>query len=360
MDSDRIPFLRQSIDRIDRDILDLINRRLQYAKEIGGLKADRGAHVLDPARESTVIRRLMDLNQGPLSQTALHHIYREIIAAAREVQQPLRIAYLGPEATFTYIAAMNHFGHSATFLSQPSIRDVFREVEKGGSQFGVVPVENSIEGAVNHTLDLFFESKLQICAEIYHSISHDLLTKCPTLDAIKTVYSHPHAFGQCRSWMRRHLPACRKIECSSTAEAAKKAAQYPLSAAIASREAAHMYELDVLGEHIEDFAHNVTRFLVIGPGESRPTGRDKTSIMFATTHVPGALHHALKPLADHGINMVKLESRPSKHENWSYFFFVDIDGHLDDPPLAKAIELMQDHCLYLKILGSYPQTHSQE
>jgi chorismate mutase/prephenate dehydratase len=178
------------------------------------------------------------------------------------------------------------------------------------------------------------------------------------LDAIKTVYSHPHAFGQCRSWLRRHLPECRKIECSSTAEAARKAAQYPLSAAIASREAAHMYELDVLAEHIEDFARNVTRFLVIGPGDSRPTGRDKTSIMFVTTHVPGALHHALKPLADYGINMVKLESRPTKHENWSYFFFVDVEGHGDDPAVAKAFKLMQAHCLYMKKLGSYPQTYS--
>lgn len=346
--------LRRDIDKVDEKILDLINQRLLLASEIGKIKVKSGDRVVDGARESALIQRLLSLNNGPLSKQALRHIFTEIIAAARELQTPHRVTYLGPEATFTHIAAVKHFGRSLTFVPQASIRDVFSEVEKGAFNYGVVPVENSIEGAVNYTLDLFFESELKICAEIYYSISHDLLSMDPDLGNIRTIYSHPHAFAQCRKWLEKHLPGANLVECSSTAEAARKAAGENQAAAIASREAAQSYKLEVLAPRIEDVSRNVTRFLVIGKDEIQQTGTDKTSIMFVTAHVPGALFRVLKPIAEAGINMVKLESRPSKHENWSYLFFADLEGHIYDPKLKKALNELKKLCLFLKFLGSYP------
>ena len=280
--------------------------------------------------------------------------FREIIAAAREIQTPLRIGFLGPEATFTHIAAMKHFGHAGVFYSQPSIKDTFAEVEKGSCHYGVVPVENSIEGSVNHTLDLFFGSELKICGEVYYHISHDLLSKSGEIDEIQIIYSHPHAFPQCRRWLRKYLPDTPHEECSSTAEAARRAGEDPKAAAIASPEAAHMYGLAAVASGIEDVARNTTRFLVIGKSRAKPTGKDKTSVMFVTRHVPGALFKALEPLYENKINMVKLESRPSGHENWSYMFFVDVEGHLLDKKITDTIEIMKKTCLYLKWLGSYP------
>ncbi|MEW6674236.1 MAG: prephenate dehydratase [Thermodesulfobacteriota bacterium] len=346
--------LRRDIDKIDEQILDLINQRLLLAREIGKIKAKNGELMVDGARESTLIKRLLSLNNGPLSRHALQHVFTEVIAAAREIQSPQRVAYLGPEATFTHIAAVNHFGRSMTFAPQGSIRDVFSEVEKGASHYGVVPVENSIEGAVNYTLDLFFESELKICAEIYYAISHDLLSVDSNLSDIRRIYSHPHAFAQCRKWLEKKLPRAALVECSSTAEAARKASGEKGAAAIASKEAAQSYKLEVLASRIEDVSRNVTRFLVIGKDAIRRTGADKTSIMFVTAHVPGALFRVLKPIADADINMVKLESRPSKHENWSYFFFADLEGHISDPKVKETLDDMKKLCLFMKLLGSYP------
>jgi chorismate mutase / prephenate dehydratase len=348
---------REAIDAIDEKILDLINQRLLTAKNIGNLKAEEGNQVFDSARESELIKRLQSFNGGPLSRHALRHIFTEIIAAAREIQSPQRIAYLGPEATFTHIAAINHFGRSVSFVPQTSIPDIFRAVEKELYHFGVVPVENSIEGAVNYTLDLFAESALKICAEIYQPISHDLLSRNGSKGDIKVIYSHPQAFAQCRRWLRNHLPGCRLTECSSTAEAARRAYGEEGSAAIASQEAAQFYKLEVVASRIEDMARNVTRFLVIGKNEMRPTGRDKTSIMFVTSHVPGALYKVLQPIADSGLNMVKLESRPSRHENWSYMFFADVEGHIVEPAVSQTVEKMKALSLFLKLLGSYPRAH---
>ena len=347
--------LRQAIDTIDLKILDLINQRLLNAKAIGSAKAQNGIGVIDPAREYELIKNLNELNKGPLSGSALHHIFTEIIAASREIQSPQRVAYLGPEATFTHIAAINLFGRSVSFNPQPSIQDVFREVEKGSYHFGVVPVENSIEGAVNHTLDLFYESDLKICAEIYHAISHDLLSISDSINEISKVYSHAQAFAQCRRWLRRNLPDAILVDCSSTAEAARKAAGEPGAAAIASREAAQLYNLKVLSSKIEDMTRNITRFLVIGNSDIRATGTDKTSILFVTTHVPGSLFRVLKPIADSGINMVKLESRPIKRENWNYMFFLDIEGHWSDIPVKQTLDKMKPLCLFMKLLGSYPK-----
>ncbi|HGY12255.1 MAG TPA: prephenate dehydratase, partial [Desulfobacterales bacterium] len=294
------------------------------------------------------------LNKGHLRNDTLDYIFTQIISEAREIQQPGKISYLGPEATFTHIAAMNHFGQNATFIPQPAIYDVFSEVEKGKSVYGVVPVENSNEGSVNHTLDLFFESNLKICAEIYQPVSHDLLSNTKKIDEIKMIYSHPQAFAQCRNWIRANIPKADLEECSSTAHAAKKAAKMTGAAAIAGRETAHLYKLEVTASRIEDNAKNTTRFLVIGRHKTSKMGNDKTSIMFATAHVPGALYKTLEPMDKAGINMVKLESRPAKHENWSYFFFVDFEGHMEDPIVNKTVTKMKNLCLHLKCLGSYP------
>jgi len=356
-DSDyRITELRKAIDDIDEKTLDLINQRLVLGKEIGNIKRENKEPITDKAREATILKRLKDLNQGYLRNDTLDHIFTQIIAESREIQQPGKISFLGPEATYTHIAAMKHFGRNLSFVPQPSIYDVFSEVKKGTSLYGVVPVENSNEGPVNNTLDLFLKSDLKICAEIYQMVSHDLLSNATTMDDIKVIYSHPQAFAQCRDWIRKHLPDAECKDCSSTAHAAQKAAQMTGCAAIAGREAAHLYKLDVTASRIEDNAGNTTRFLVMGQHETRKTGNDKTSIMFATAHIPGALYKALEPMNEAGINMVKLESRPAKHENWNYFFFVDFQGHMDDPVVNETMAKMKGLCLYLKHLGSYPMT----
>lgn len=346
--------LRNGIDKIDEKILGLINERLLLAKEIGRMKAKKGKKVLDIAREKAIIKNLTTLNNGPLGKQALCHIFSEIIAASREIQNHHSLAYLGPEATFSHIAAMSYFGRSVNYMPQTTIGDIFREVEKGSCLYGVVPVENSIEGSVNYTLDLFFESDLKICAELYHPISHDLLAKSDSISKIKVIYSHPQVFSQCRNWIQKNLPKAALIECDSTAHAARRASDDPKSAAIASSMAAHIYNLQVIASKIEDVSRNTTRFLVMGKDEIKRTGVDKTSIIFVTPNVPGALHKILKPIAESGINMVKLESRPTKHENWSYFFFVDIEGHIEDPVVSSTIKKMSKICLYLKCLGSYP------
>lgn len=352
--------LRKHIDQIDGKILELINQRLIFVKEIGNIKAQAGNRIMDSGRENELLKRLKTLNRGPLNNHSLQHIFTEIIAAAREIQTPLQVAYLGPEATFTHMAAVNHFGRSISFVPQTSIRDIFNEVEKGTFHYGVVPVENSIEGAVNYTLDLFFESNLRICAEVYYNISHDLLSRTSNLKEIRVIYSHPHAFAQCRRWLRNNLPDVLLTDCSSTSEAAIRASREKKSAAIASREAAESYKLAVVASKIEDVSRNVTRFLVIGKHESERTGKDKTSIMFATAHVPGALYRVLKPIAKAGINMVKLESRPTKHENWSYFFFVDLEGHMKDTIVLETVTKLKELCLFLKVLGSYPQVGEEQ
>ncbi|MBN1932109.1 MAG: prephenate dehydratase [Desulfobacterales bacterium] len=347
--------LRTAIDSIDEKILDLINQRLLLAEKIGNIKRQTGDQVVDKGREETLMQRLLQLNQGPLNPKTLYHIFTEIIAASRDIQKQLQVSYLGPAGTFTHIAGMYHFGHNVCFEPQSNIRDIFKEVEKGSCRYGVVPVENSIEGAVNHTLDLFLETDLKICAEIYHPISHDLLGKTSELDKIQLIYSHPQALAQCRRWLGKYTPSALLEACSSTAQAARKAAENPDAAAIASREAAEIYNLNVLASRIEDTARNETRFLVIGQDTVQPTGNDKTSLLFVTAHVPGALYKVLKPMGEAGINMVKLESRPTKYENWSYCFFVDLEGHIEDPIVKTTVERIKSLCLHLKWLGSYPK-----
>jgi chorismate mutase/prephenate dehydratase len=346
--------MRNAIDTIDNDIVSMINRRLRITQEVGELKKKFASQVLDVSRENEIMKRLCDMNQGPVSNTVLQYIFSVIMSASRELQKPLQIAYLGPEATYTHIAAMNHFKYSGMFMPQKNIGDIFTEVERGACQYGVVPVENSVEGAVNHTLDLLFESNVVICAERYQAISHDLMSETGDIRDIKVVYSHPQPFSQCRNWLQRNLPDAVLEECSSTAQAAKKAVGQKHAAAIASSKAAQINNLKIVESKIEDSSKNETRFLVIGKDHMPRTGKDKTSIMFVTSHVPGALFKALEPVARAGINMVKLESRPTKSENWSYFFIMDIEGHIEDPKIQEILTVMKHICLFLKILGSYP------
>lgn len=352
---ERILALRNEIDNIDDTILELINRRLLIGKEIGRIKGVSGIRVLDRKRETEIFERLTGKNQGPLKPSVIHHIFSVIMASSREMQMPQMVTYLGPEGTHTHMAAANHFGHAGTFVPQGNIRDIFDSVTRGTYQYGVVPVENSIEGAVNFTLDMLFESSLQICAESYQAISHYLLSNSGALEDIRVVYSHPQALSQCRGWLRKNLPNAALNECASTAHAAQIASSESGVAAVASRAASTMYNLRILGERIEDFTRNVTRFVVIGKDAPPRTGNDKTSVIFVTSHVPGALFKALQPIAESGINMVKLESRPTKHENWKYFFVMDVEGHQDDSNIAAALEKLSKSCLFLKKLGSYPK-----
>ncbi len=348
--------LRMSIDEIDEKILHLICERLDLARRIGKIKAENGGPVFDSSREKSLLNRLNRINRGPLSSAALHHIFKEIIAASRDIQKTLTVAYLGPEGTFTHIACLSHFGRGINMTPLVQIKDIFASVDKGIYPYGIVPVENSIEGAVNLTLDLFWESDVRICAETYQTVSHDLLSSCAkNLGEIEVIYSHPQAFAQCREWIDQNLPYCRHESCSSTAIAAQKAFSNKKSAAIASKEAGLIYRLRSLATRIEDCVRNTTRFLVIGKSMPGRTGQDKTSLMFATKHIPGALYKVLKPINDAGINMVKLESRPSRHENWSYHFFVDIEGHMEDSNVRDAVEEMKTLCMVLKCLGSYPR-----
>jgi chorismate mutase/prephenate dehydratase len=350
----QLQVLRETIDTIDDDIVALINKRLKVSQAVGELKQRFDNKVLDKSREIEIMSRLCTLNRGPVSNTVLQYIFSVIMSASRELQKPLRIAYLGPEATYTHIAALGHFKHSGQFVPQKNITEIFAEVERGACQYGVVPVENSIEGAVNHTLDLLFESDVKICAEQYQTISHDLMSETGNIKDIKVIYSHPQPFAQCRNWLQRHLPDVILEECSSTAHAAQKAVGRKDAAAIASSKAAQVNHLKIVESRIEDSSKNETRFLVIGKDDMPFTGKDKTSIMFVTSHVPGALFKALEPVARAGLNMVKLESRPTKSENWSYFFIMDIEGHLDDPKIKEILSVMKHLCLFMKVLGSYP------
>lgn len=351
---EQIEDLRRDIDDIDARILDLLNQRMALARQIGVCKAGEGHAIVDKAREDSLLKGLLSQNPGPLDNEKLKSIFGEIIAAARQVQEPRIISYLGPEATFTHVAALSYFRRSDSLIPQPSIKDVFDEVEKGASRYGVVPVENSIEGAVNHTLDLFQEADLQICAEVYLVISHDLLSLSTVPEKIKTVYSHPQTFAQCRRWLNKHLPDANLVECSSNAQAAKMASTAHETGAIAGREAGRIYGLQVVASRIQDVVRNTTRFLVIGRDRVPRTGDDKTSIMLVTAHVPGALFQALGPISGNGINMLKLESRPAKYENWSYVFFVDLLGHARDEAVRRTLAQMKDRCQFLKVLGSYP------
>ena len=356
MGKNEINKLRTNIDEIDKKIVTLLNERLKTGIKIGKLKGKEKKKVIDLSREKRVIQNLKKANRGPIKNKTLLYLYNIIIAASREIQKPTLISYLGPEATHTHIACLNFFKHSGNFISQPSIKDVFDDVENGNSKYGVVPIENSIEGAVNYTLDLLFESDLKITAEKYQSVSHSILSKESSLKDIKTIYSHQQAFAQSRKWLKKNLGNCEQIECKSTAEATQKTIKKKHSASIANKTAAEIYNLKVLAEEIEDSKKNTTRFLVLGKKEHPKTKNDKTTIMFVVPHKPGSLFKILEPVAKSNINMLKLESRPTKRANWDYFFVMDIDGHFKEKKTEKLLNKMKGICLYLKCIGSYPKS----
>jgi len=346
--------LRRSIDSIDRGILKLLNRRAKVIIDIAKVKGRVSGSIYVPDREKEVYRNVASKNSGPMSDGALRAIYREIMSGALELERPLRIAYFGPEFTNTHIASMKKFGSSVRYAACGTIRDVFSEVEKGRADYGVVPIENSIEGAVNYTLDMFTDSDLKICSEVYMDISHNLISKEISRSKIKRIYSNPQVFGQCRIWLETNLPNAELVEVSSTSKAAEIASGQKGAACIASILAAKHHGLKVVEDSIQDSSHNVTRFLVIGKTEAKPTREDKTSVMFAVKDRSGALHDVLVPFKRYRINMTKIESRPSKMKAWEYYFFVDIEGHHTDTKVKKALLELKKSCSYLKVLGSYP------
>lgn len=350
---------RQAIDRIDDEILKLLNERSKNVVEIGKLKkqSDTEANLHTPGREAKIVDRLMRQNQGPFPNDAIRPVYREIMSASLSLEGPQQVAYLGPRATFTHLACIQKFGESAQYVPVNSIKDVFNEVERGRANFGVVPIENSTEGVVNHTLDMFMDSSLLIYGEVLQEVSHHLLSKADRPEDIKKIYSHPHAIAQCRNWLETNLPHVPVSEVPSTARAAELCADDLSGAAIASELAGQLYGLKVLKARIEDNINNFTRFLVLSQKPSERTSKDKTSVMLSVKDKVGALYELLRPFASHGINMTKIESRPSRRKAWEYIFFVDIEGHLEEDRVKKALEEVKGRCLFLKILGSYP-SHS--
>ncbi|MFH0935615.1 MAG: prephenate dehydratase [Candidatus Omnitrophota bacterium] len=345
--------LRRQIDGIDKKITAMLNVRSRITLRIARQKQKKGAGIYSPDREREVLRKVALMNKGPLKPRAIEAIYREIMSASLSLEKPLEIAYLGPQATFTHLAALKRFGSQLGYIACDSIGDVFLKVERGSADYGVVPIENSIEGAVTHTLDMFMDSDLKICAQIILDISHNLLANCRK-EKIKRVYSNPQVFGQCRIWLQENLPRAEQIEVSSTTRAAQVAATEKYSACIASLLAAKAYKLKVIARDIEDSPHNITRFFVIGKENIGPTGADKTSILFSIKDKVGALYEMLLPFKKYRINLTRIESRPSKKKAWDYYFFVDLEGHQDNPGIKKALSELDNRCTFLKVLGSYP------
>lgn len=380
-----IPEHRKAIDELDAKLVALLNERTKHVLGIGEIKRKAGEEIYVPSRERQVFQRICKQNAGPITDASLRAIYREIMSSALALEKSMTIAYLGPEATFTHQAALQRFGSSLHYAAQKTIADVFHEVAKGRADYGVVPVENSTEGVVTHTLDMFVDSDLKIVSQIVLPISHCLVSKHQKQD-IKRIFVHPQTLGQCRQWLQKHFPNANLFETSSNAESARLAADEPMvtkhivgkrkktgneqraviqderiihlqavpSAAISSLLAAEKYGVPVLEHDIQDNAANATRFLVLGRKCSPPTGHDRTSLMFSIADEVGALHRALAPFRKFRLNMTKIESRPSKRRAWEYFFFVDCDGHASDTKVAKAIAQLGSQCSFVKVLGSYP------
>lgn len=351
--------LRHKIDELDKRIVQLLNERTGLVLEIGKLKSDEGKGAYAPDRESEIYHRLDELAQGPLSKESLKAIYREVMSAALALERPLTIAYLGPEASFTHLAALSKFGSSVKYFPAGTISEIFQEVDQKRADYGVIPIENSIEGAVTHSLDRLIDSDLKISSEIAFEISHNLLSHSP-LKEIRRVYSNPQVFGQCRGWLESNLARAELLETASTTQAAQRAAREDGAAAIASRLASTLYDLPIVAEGIEDRAHNVTRFLVIGREIPPPSGCDKTSILVSIKDKVGALYEMLAPIRRHKINMTKIESRPSKKKAWDYYFFIDFEGHVRNLKIKKMLEELESRVRFLKIIGSYPRAAKSE
>jgi chorismate mutase/prephenate dehydratase len=348
--------VRGEIDSIDHQIQALIARRAHWAHEVGRAKGQLAAAVdyYRPEREAQVLRRVIDRNDGPLADEVLVRLFREIMSACLAQQEPLKVGYLGPEGTFSQQAVFKHFGHSAKGFPLDSIAEVFDEVADGRADFGVVPVENSGQGTIQSTLDLFLGSPLKICGEIELHVHQYLLSRGGHLEDIERVMSHPQSLAQCRGWLRQNLPKVEWQAVTSNAEAARRARKADDAAAIAGESAAHVYGLQIVAGPIEDRVDNTTRFLVLGRALFPPSGNDRTSLLVFVRDQPGALFHVLEPLARHGISMNRIESRPAHTGKWQYAFFIDISGHVQESPLADALAELGDFAAQVRILGSYP------
>ena len=356
--------LRGRIDEVNERILEALNERARLAREIGTLKVGQAYR---PEREAQVLRRIKEANRGPLSGETVAVLFREIMSACLALERPITVAYLGPRGTFSESATVKHFGHGAVGMPAASIDEVFRSVESGAADFGVVPVENSTEGAVGRSLDLMPNTPMRVCGEVIVRIHHNLMAKttalrdhadgaAPAVDFanIKRVFSHGQSLGQCHEWLNANLPHAERVAVASNAEAARRAAEEAGSAAVAGEAAAEHYGLAILERNIEDEPNNTTRFLVLGNYEPRPSGRDKTSLVLSANNRAGAVYEMLTPFATRGVSMTKFESRPSKVALWEYLFFVDIEGHRDDAHVAAALEEVGGIAGYMKVLGSYP------
>ncbi len=347
--------LRKAIDSIDDQILELLNKRAGVVIEVGNIKRKQKSKFYKPDRERQILERLTSKNKGLFPNDALKAVYREILSASLALEEPLKVAHFGQLATFTHLAALRHFGSSAKFIPKDSIKEVFETVDRGEAEFGVVPIENSTEGIISYTLDMFIDYDLEVAAEIILEVSQNLLSKSGDRSKIKKIYSHQQPIAQCRRWLEANMPGIPVLETTSTARAAEIAAKDEKAAAIASELAAKMYDLKFVERNIEDSRHNVTRFLVISKEYPSKKGNDKTSIMFSIKDKPGSLYDILQPFKKAKINLTKIESRPSKRKAWEYIFFVDMEGHIEDKKVSNAIEQVKKGCIYLKILGSYPQ-----
>jgi chorismate mutase/prephenate dehydratase len=351
--------LRDKIDGIDSQIQSLISQRAEVAKQIGVVKGlTSTAEFYRPEREAQVLRKVVERNDGPLRDEEMVRLFRELMSACLAQEEPLKVAYLGPEGTFTQSAVLKHFGHSVNALSVPTIDEVFHEVESGTADFGVAPVENSSEGTVNiHTLDMFLTSPLKVCGEIELRIHQHLMGRMGDIGEIVRVCSHPQSLAQCRGWLAEHLPGVEQVPVASNAEAARRARDEDGTAALAGDAAAQVYGLKILFNTIEDQDDNTTRFVVVGRKLFPPSGNDKTSVLLSAsgTEGPGVLLHLLNPLARHGVNMTRIESRPSRRRKWDYVFFVDLDGHADEEPLRQALAEVKEKSTLFKVLGAYPK-----
>ena len=355
----KLEAVRERIDSVDEQIHRLINERAKLAQLVG-ISKSRDGHTVDfyrPEREAQVLRRARERNRGPLRDDEVVRLFREIMSACLAQQEPLKVAYLGPEATFSQTAVLTHFGHSVRALPLGSIDEVFHEVESAAADFGVVPIENSTEGTVNHTLDRFIVSPLKICGEVELRIHHYLMGNMSALGRIVRVCSHPQSLAQCRGWLQEHLPAIELVPASSNGEAARRARDERGTAAIAGETAAEIYGLKVLAPEIEDRADNSTRFLVLGRKILAASGQDRTTLLVsvAETDAPGALHRLLEPLARHRVSMTRIESRPSHRRKWDYIFFIDLEGHAEEPHVARAREALKKRSSLFRVLGSYPR-----
>ncbi len=357
----RLEEIRREIDHLDEQIQQLINQRASLAQEVAEVKlSTRGSREEEirfyrPEREAQVLSRVMERNEGPLGDEEMARLFREIMSACLALEEPMRIAFLGPEGTFTQAAALKHFGNSVTTLPLGAIPSIFHDVESGEANYGVVPVENSTEGVITHTLDMFINSPLQINGEVELRIHHHLMGPMERLEEVKRIYSHQQSLAQCRDWLEAHLSGVEQIPVSSNAEAARLASGEEGSAAIAGEVASEIYHLNLLARNIEDEPDNTTRFLIIGKHSPSPSGNDKTSLLISTNNRPGALYDLLTPLSDNGVSMSRIESRPSRRGNWDYLFFVDIEGHAGDENVKRALNLLESTATMFRILGSYPK-----